>query len=127
MNYFLIQPYFKLFYPFKSVRFLNFSLFNFIFAKKKQLTFLLLALSLLLGIIYVLEFNLVLNLGKNIAVLNMELKKTINDFDKNDANYSKVYATAISSYLEEAKILERVSKIEYVEKESLVEAAQYIP
>src|SRR3990167_5430962 len=77
MNYFLIQPYFKLFYPFKSVRFLNFSLFNFIFAKKKQLTFLLLALSLLLGIIYVLEFNLVLNLGKNIAVLNMELKKTI--------------------------------------------------
>ena len=68
-----------------------------------------------------------LNLGKNIAVLNMELKKTINDFDKNEANYSKVYATAISSYLEEAKILERVSKIEYVEKESLVEAAQYIP
>src|SRR3989338_4432580 len=110
----ITQPYSKLFYPLKSAQFLNFSSFNFLFAKRKQLTFLLTVFSLLLGIIYVLEFNLVLNFGKNIAVLNTELKKIENDLDKNEANYSKIYASAVSSYLDQENILERVSKIEYV-------------
>jgi len=80
-----------------------------------------------MGVIYVLEFNLVLNLGKNIGVLNTELKKVENDLDKSEAGYSKIYATAVSSYLNGGNILERVSQIEYVEKKSLAEAPSYLP
>ena len=127
MNYFLIQPHSKLLYPLKITASLNWGLLNSIFAKRKHLTALLIISSLLLGIIYVLELNTVLSFGKNISLLNTDLKKVENELDKNEANYSKIYATAISSYLNEGNILERVSKIEYVEKESLVEAVQYIP
>lgn len=121
------QSYFKIFNPFKPGSAWGLDFGALVLKKSKHITSVLLLASLVLAIFYVWEFNSVLNLNQKTAKLNANLKKSENEADKIAAAYSKIYATAISSYLEEKKTLERVSKIEYVEKKSLVEAVQYIP
>lgn len=127
MIYLPIQPYSKIFYPLKTTVSLNWALLSLIVEKRKYATLTLAILSLLLGIIYVWEFNTILNFNEKIVNLNKEIKRGEVELDKNENNYSKNYSTALATYLNKENILERVSKIEYLEKKSLVEAVQYIP
>lgn len=130
MNYFSIQPNLKIFKHSKfSVFYFHFitNRLALIFTKKEKISLLLFTISILLGIIYILEFNSILILGKKVSVMNADLVKIQNELDKNEAGFSKIYATAISLYLNDNNTLSRVSKIDYVDKKPLAEADKYIP
>jgi len=86
-----------------------------------------LAFSFIFGVLYVFEFHAALSMGEAIAVYQKEVKDIENELNKNEAAYSRAYASAISAHFEVTDGLGPVTEIEYLEKKALVVSPSYFP
>ena len=105
------------------------SAFGTLYSYRALLTGTLFTVSLLLAVLYVIEFNTVLMVGDRLSLLERSSKKAESEFVKNTALYSKIRSEIISRSVgaaDTAAVLERVSKIYYVEHKQFADAAQYI-
>lgn len=82
----------------------------------------------ILGVIYVVEVHSVINYGQKLVSLNRGIKVLESELAKNEVDYLQISSFLISEdFKNAASSFEKVSKIEYIEKKSFVEAPKYIP
>lgn len=86
-------------------------------------------LSLAFAVIYVIEFNAILMAGETMQVVERELKKAESELARNTAEYSKFHSDIISRSFGVStteSVLERVSKIDYIEKGQFADASRHM-
>ena len=92
-----------------------------------MLTILVFCLFFIGGVVYVFEFNAVLGMSDTLTDLHLQLQKAENDLDLNQAIYSRVYSTALQSHFGLDTSFERIARIEYIKKKSLVVSSLFVP
>ena len=130
MTFFSLNVSPKLLKPFSfHGRFSANTMLSVIPSHSRQLTVLFVVFSLLLALLYVLEFNLILGFGDRISFLEKDVKRYESEIDSIEAQHSRKYTETLSSSFDGQHALQKVGTIEYIEhkQKSLAEAPFYMP